>query len=177
MVPLRKPLSLEVPLIGPDRFRQATLPAYRWPFGRWGFPARLVVGAGCIAAGPHRRELTGNLSDRALAPGNLLTVPLLSPVPKALHERVCGARLGELGFKRCALAVANPPLDRSCSMTTPFEGLPICATLRASTRQPWWAADTMAVAAATAAASVPAMQGERRGRNSKRVYGSDSRVL
>lgn len=35
--PLRKPLSLEVPLIGPDRFRHATLPAYRWPFGRWVF--------------------------------------------------------------------------------------------------------------------------------------------
>ncbi len=102
---VRNPMSIKLPLLDPDALLRAAAPLYRGLFSPLGFLlwAALVAAAG-VAAVFHWSELTGNLSDRVLAPGNLLTMVLVFPVVKAIHEfghacavRAKGGEVHEMG--------------------------------------------------------------------------------
>jgi len=84
---ISNPMSLRLPLWDPDRFLSATLPAVGWLFGGAGLLlwAALVLPAS-VMAGIHWDALTGNLSDRVLADGNLLLLAVVFPLLKGVHE-------------------------------------------------------------------------------------------
>lgn len=110
---LQSPMSIKLPLIDPDAFLRATLPAYRWLFSVWGmvlWSALIIMGGS--AAVTHWPSLTENLSDRVLAPVNLLAMALIFPVLKALHEfgHACAvrARNGEVHEMGVMLLVFFP---------------------------------------------------------------------
>lgn len=102
---LRNPMSVKLPLIDPDRFLQRTYPYYSWIFSVWGLLLWLVlIGAASVAAASHWRELTENVADRILAPGNLLGMLLIFPFVKIIHEfghacsvRARGGEVHEMG--------------------------------------------------------------------------------
>ena len=84
---LRSPLFMRIPLIDPERF----LTRYRWmarPFFSWaGAILWLIVVAWAVfQVGVHWPELTENITDRILAPKNLLILWLTFPFLKAFHE-------------------------------------------------------------------------------------------
>jgi putative peptide zinc metalloprotease protein len=99
------PLAVRIPLVDPDRWLQRWLPWYRWLFGPAGAALWLAVaGTGAVLAGAHWRELSESLSDRVLAPQNLLLLALVFPVVKLLHElghacatRAWGGEVHEMG--------------------------------------------------------------------------------
>ena len=81
------PLSIRIPLIDPDEFLGATMPAVRWIFSRAGALFLIVViGYAVTQAGVHWSELTNNLADRVLATESLLLLLITYPLVKALHE-------------------------------------------------------------------------------------------
>ena len=91
----RNPISIKVPLFDPDPILRRFLTLYKPLFTRWGFLAWLIlVGAAGVAAVSHWSDLTENLSDRVLAPDNLLVMVLLFPIVKAFHEfgHACAVR-------------------------------------------------------------------------------------
>lgn len=84
---LRSPMSIQLPLIDPDRFLSATLWLVRPLFGKVGLLLWLVlVFSGVVAAGQHWTELSENVADRVTAGEGLLALALCYPVIKALHE-------------------------------------------------------------------------------------------
>ena len=89
------PLALRIPLIDPDRWLERMLPWYRPLFG-WGGALvwLLVVGSALMLAATHWRELTEDLTDRVLAPHNLLILLFTFPVVKLAHElgHACATR-------------------------------------------------------------------------------------
>lgn len=84
---IMNPLALRIPLWDPDRFLKATLPVVG-PLYSWaGLVVWLiVVGWAVMLAGIHWSELTGNITDRVMAAGNLLVLVLTYPFVKAIHE-------------------------------------------------------------------------------------------
>ena len=84
---LMSPMAVKLPLFDPDKGLERWLPWYRPLFG-WGAAIVwcLVVGAAIFQAAVHWPELTENLSDRVLAPQNLLLIVLTFPVVKFFHE-------------------------------------------------------------------------------------------
>lgn len=84
---LRSPLFMRFPIFDPERF----LNRFQWiarPFFSW-FGALVwlaVVGVGVFLAGVHWPELTENITDRILAPKNLVILWITFPFLKALHE-------------------------------------------------------------------------------------------
>jgi len=102
----KNPMSIKLPLVDPDRILRATRSLYAPLFSRWGFLVwLLLVGAGCVAAAFSWNDLTENLSDRVLAPSNLLTMILLFPLVKIVHEfghacavRAKGGEVHEMGI-------------------------------------------------------------------------------
>ncbi len=102
----KNPMSVKIPLLDPDRLLRATHDLYVPLFSRWGFFAwLLLVGSACVAAGFAWHDLTENLSDRVLAPSNLLTMILLFPIVKTFHEfghacavRAKGGEVHEMGI-------------------------------------------------------------------------------
>lgn len=101
----KNPMSIKLPLIDPDRILRATHALYAPLFSRWGFLVwLLIVGSACVAAAFAWHDLTENLSDRVLAPSNLLTMFLLFPLVKTVHEfghacavRAKGGEVHEMG--------------------------------------------------------------------------------
>lgn len=101
----KNPMSIKLPLIDPDRILRATHAFYAPLFSRWGFLVwLLIVGSACVAAAFAWHDLTENLSDRVLAPSNLLTMLLLFPLVKTVHEfghacavRAKGGEVHEMG--------------------------------------------------------------------------------
>jgi putative peptide zinc metalloprotease protein len=99
------PLALRIPLVDPDRWLERWLPWYRWLFGPVAALLWLaVVGVAAVVATAHWSELTENLSDRVLAPQNLLLLALTFPAVKLLHElghacatRAWGGEVHEMG--------------------------------------------------------------------------------
>jgi putative peptide zinc metalloprotease protein len=99
------PLSLRIPLVDPDRFLERWLHVYRPLFGWGGALLWLaVVGAALILTAGHWRELTEDITDRVLAPHNLLVLILTFPLVKLLHEmghacatRAWGGEVHEMG--------------------------------------------------------------------------------
>jgi len=120
------PFSIRIPLLDPDRFLERWLPLYR-PLFTWGaaFVWLAVVGAALVLAGTHWHELTENLSDRVLAPRNLLILALVFPVVKLLHEfghacatRAWGGEVHEMGVMLLVF-MPIPYVDASASGAFP----------------------------------------------------------
>jgi putative peptide zinc metalloprotease protein len=117
---LRSPLFMRFPLLDPERFLVQFQPLVR-PFFSW-FGALLwlgVVGTAVFLAGVHWPELTRNVTDRVLAPRNLVLLWLTFPVVKALHEfghafatKVWGGEVHEMGIMLLVLTPI-PYMDAS----------------------------------------------------------------
>ncbi len=84
---IRNPLSVRFKLLDPERYlvrfaRPAKL-LFSWPGALvW----LLAMGGAVSLLGLHWPELTENVTDRVLAPGNLVLIWLIFPVLKAFHE-------------------------------------------------------------------------------------------
>lgn len=117
---LRSPLFMRFPLLDPERFLVRFLPLVR-PFFSW-FGALLwlgVVGTAVFLAGVHWPELTKNVTDRILAPRNLVLLWLTFPFVKALHEfghafatKAWGGEVHEMGIMLLVLTPI-PYMDAS----------------------------------------------------------------
>lgn len=84
---VRSPLSIQVPLLDPDRFLSAALPLVRPLLGRVAFLLWLaLLAAGAVTAWRHWTELSLNFQDRVLNAEGLLALALVYPVMKVLHE-------------------------------------------------------------------------------------------
>ena len=100
------PLALRFPLVDPDRFLVRTLPFVQPLFGWFGLLLWLaVVGTGAVLAVSHWTDLTENISERVLDPGNLVLLWFVYPVVKTLHElghayatRKWGGEVHEIGI-------------------------------------------------------------------------------
>jgi putative peptide zinc metalloprotease protein len=103
---LMNPLALRLPLLDPDRFLTATLPAVR-PLFSWigaSLIAALISCAVALAA-VHWPELTANVLDRVLVWESLLLLIVTYPFVKILHElghayavKCWGGEVHELGL-------------------------------------------------------------------------------
>jgi putative peptide zinc metalloprotease protein len=117
---LRSPLFMRFPLLDPERFLVQFQPLVR-PFFSW-FGALLwlgVVGTAVFLAGVHWPELTRHVTDRVLAPRNLVLLWLTFPFVKALHEfghafatKVWGGEVHEMGIMLLVLTPI-PYMDAS----------------------------------------------------------------
>jgi putative peptide zinc metalloprotease protein len=120
------PLSLRIPLLDPDRWLERWVHLYRPLFGWGGAVLWLaVVGSALIVAGAHWRELTEDVSDRLLAPQNLVVMMLVFPVVKLLHElghacatRAWGGEVHEMGVMLLVL-MPIPYVDASAANAFP----------------------------------------------------------
>jgi putative peptide zinc metalloprotease protein len=110
---LRSPLFMRFSLLDPERILNLFLPLARPVFSWFGAVIWLaVVGYGVFLAGLHWTQLTGNITDRVLAPSNLVILWLTFPFLKAFHEfghafavKVRGGEVHEMGIM---LLVFNP---------------------------------------------------------------------
>jgi putative peptide zinc metalloprotease protein len=116
------PLSIRIPLFDPDRLLTRWLPWYRGLFSRAGFLVWLaiVLAAGLLAIG-HWRELSENVTDRVLAPQNLLLILLTFPVVKLAHEfahacavKAWGGEVHDMGMMLLVM-MPVPYVDASAS--------------------------------------------------------------
>ena len=103
---LRSPLFMRFPLIDPERFL-TKFQALAKPFFSWaGAILWLIVVAWAVfQVGVHWPELTENITDRILAPKNLLILWLTFPFIKAFHEfghgfavKIKGGEVHEMGI-------------------------------------------------------------------------------
>jgi putative peptide zinc metalloprotease protein len=87
MMGLINPLAIRIPLLDPDKFLTATLPAVR-PIMSWlgALTFIVVVVTAAVLAGLNWPRLTNNIADRVLAAESLLMLLLTYPFVKALHE-------------------------------------------------------------------------------------------
>lgn len=105
------PFAFRFPIWDPDRFLDKwaylTKPLFtRLAFAFW----MLIVMSAVIMAGSHWQDLSGRLSDRLLAPHNLLLLWLVYPLMKILHEfghafavKKWGGEVHEMGIVLVAL--------------------------------------------------------------------------
>jgi putative peptide zinc metalloprotease protein len=119
---LRSPLFMRFHLFDPDRFltrfQGIAKPLFSWAsFVVW----LIVVGAAVFLAGVHWAELTENITDRILNPGNLVVMWLVFPVLKAFHEfghgfavKLKGGEVHDMGIMFLVLTPV-PYVDASAS--------------------------------------------------------------
>ena len=120
------PLSIKFPLIDPDRMLERWAPWFRPLFGTFGLLLWLsVVGAATFLAVQHWTDLTQDISDRILAPENLVIMLLVFPVLKAFHEfghacavKAWGGEVHEMGVMLLVL-MPVPYVDASASSSFP----------------------------------------------------------
>jgi putative peptide zinc metalloprotease protein len=103
---IRSPLFVRFPILDPERFltrfRWLARPVFSWPgLVLW----LVVVIPALIQVGVHWTELTQNITDRVLAPHNLLILWLTFPFLKAFHEfghafavKTSGGEVHEMGI-------------------------------------------------------------------------------
>jgi putative peptide zinc metalloprotease protein len=123
---LRNPMFVRLPLIDPDRFLNATVHLVR-PFASW-IGALLWLGAMVWLATQmfvHWDELTADMADRVLAAESLVTIVLIYPLVKILHEfghayavKLAGEEVHEMGVMLLTLLPA-PYVDASSSALVP----------------------------------------------------------
>jgi putative peptide zinc metalloprotease protein len=84
---IRNPLFMRFSVLDPERFLIRFLPFVR-PFFSWlgAILWLIVVGSGIFLAGLHWPELTKNITDRVLAPTNIVLLWVTFPLLKAFHE-------------------------------------------------------------------------------------------
>src|SRR5262249_38846026 len=81
------PMAIRIPLLDPDRLLNRCRGLLRLIWSGWGALVWVaVVLPAFVLIWPHWPELTHNFSDRVLAVDNLVTLYLVFPVIKALHE-------------------------------------------------------------------------------------------
>jgi putative peptide zinc metalloprotease protein len=119
---LRSPLFMRFHLFDADRFltrfQGLARPFFGWPgFVVW----LIVVGAAVFLAGVHWAELTQDITDRILNPGNLAVMWLVFPVLKAFHEfghgfavKLKGGEVHDMGIMFLVLTPV-PYVDASAS--------------------------------------------------------------
>ncbi len=120
------PLAIKIPLFDPDRMLERWLPWYRPLFGPLGALLWLaVVGWATVSAVQHWNQLTLDISDRVLAPENLLIIGLVFPLIKAIHEfghacavKAWGGEVHEMGIMLLVL-MPVPYVDASAANTFP----------------------------------------------------------
>ncbi len=92
------PMALRFSVLDPESFLRRTQkyvsPLFRWPAAVIWF---LVVVGGCVVAGLHWGELTRDITDRVLAPQNLVLMWFIYPCLKILHEFGHGFAVKRLG--------------------------------------------------------------------------------
>lgn len=116
------PMAIRLPLFDPDKFLNRFGPYVRPLFSWLGAVIWLgVVGTGVALASGHLPELTENITDRVLAPQNLLLIGLIFPIVKALHEfghafatKVWGGEVHEMGVMFLVL-MPIPYVDASAA--------------------------------------------------------------
>jgi putative peptide zinc metalloprotease protein len=119
---LLSPLSIRIPLFDPDRFLERWLHWYKPMFGWAGAVVWcVVVGMALFSAAAHWTELTENVTDRVLAPQNLLLMYLTFPLLKLLHEfghacatKAWGGEVHEMGIMFLVL-MPIPYVDASAA--------------------------------------------------------------
>ena len=102
---LMNPLAMRFPLVDPNEFLTRTLPLVRPVFGPLGGLLWLAtVLPALVLAVRYWPDLTENVGDRVLPPGNLLLIAAIYPVIKLLHElghayttKAHGGEVHELG--------------------------------------------------------------------------------
>ena len=117
---LLSPLAIRIPLLDPDRMLDRWLPWYRPLFGPFGLLLWLtVVGIGLMLMVQHWNDLTQDISDRILAPENLVIMLLVFPLLKAIHEfghacavKAWGGEVHEMGIMLLVL-MPVPYVDAS----------------------------------------------------------------
>lgn len=103
---IANPLSMRFPIFDPEsflkRFQGAAKPLFGW-FGAMVWLVVMLIGV--ILAGFHWPELTEGVTDRILAPGNLVLLWIIYPFLKVLHEfghafaiKVLGGEVHEMGI-------------------------------------------------------------------------------
>jgi putative peptide zinc metalloprotease protein len=123
------PLAIKFPLLDPDRLLERWRNWYRPLFSPAGALVwLLVVGWAALAAIQHWTLLTQDLSNRVLAPHNLLLVALVFPVLKAAHEfghacavKAWGGEVHEMGIMLLVL-MPVPYVDASSASAFPQRG-------------------------------------------------------
>lgn len=103
---LRSPLFMRFPLLDPERIL-TTFQVFARPFFSWAGAILwlIVVGWAVFQVGVHWPELTHNITDRILAPKNLVILWLTFPILKAFHEfghgfavKIKGGEVHEMGI-------------------------------------------------------------------------------
>jgi putative peptide zinc metalloprotease protein len=120
------PLAVRFPLFDPDRMLERWLPLYRPLFGMFGGLLWLaVVGTGLFLMVQHWGDLTEDITDRVLAPENLLMLVLVFPLLKAFHEfghacavKAWGGEVHEMGIMLLVL-MPIPYVDASSANAFP----------------------------------------------------------
>lgn len=122
----KNPMFMRIPLLDPDRFLSATVHLVR-PFcnvlgGALWLAAAIWLGTQMIV---HWQELTNDIADRVLAAQSLITLVLIYPLLKILHElghayaaKLAGAEVHEMGVMMLTLLPA-PYVDASASVIVP----------------------------------------------------------
>ena len=123
---LKNPMLIRIPLFDPDRLLGATVHLVR-PFcnvlgGALWLAAVVWLGIQMIV---HWQELTDDIADRVLAAQSLLTLVLIYPLLKILHElghayaaKLAGGEVHEMGIMMLTLLPA-PYVDASASAIVP----------------------------------------------------------
>ena len=84
---IKNPLALRFPLLDPDRFLNATLPAIRPLFGIAGLVGWFIlVAAGIVIGAMNATALAGNVDDQLLTAQNIALMLLAYPLVKTFHE-------------------------------------------------------------------------------------------
>lgn len=120
------PSALKVPLVDPDRWLGRGLPFVRWIFSWFGALLWLgVVMYGGFLGAMNWQALTHNVWDQVFSAGNVLTMALVYPVVKAIHElghayaiKVRGGEVHEIGLM-FLLLVPIPYVDASAAAAFP----------------------------------------------------------
>lgn len=123
---LKNPMLIRIPLFDPDRLLGATVHLVR-PFcnvlgGALWLAAVVWLGIQMIV---HWQELTDDIADRVLAAQSLVTLVLIYPLLKILHElghayaaKLAGSEVHEMGIMMLTLLPA-PYVDASASAIVP----------------------------------------------------------
>lgn len=116
------PMAVRLPLLDPDKFLNRMQSYVRPLFGWIGALLWLAtVGSAVVLAGAHWPDLTENLTDRVLAPHNLVLLGLTFPIVKAVHEfghafaaKIWGGEVHEMGIMFLVL-MPIPYVDASAA--------------------------------------------------------------